>query len=90
MIIIHGGIDYRVQLTEGLSAFTALQLKEIPSEFLFLHQENHWVLKAENQIKWFDEVYKFFDKYTLSNEYEIPEEADIYKIFNKEYNYLIK
>ena len=90
MIIIHGGIDYRVQLTEGLSAFTALQLKEIPSEFLFLHQENHWVLKAENQIKWFDEVYKFFDKFTLSNEYEIPEEADIYKIFNKEYNYLIK
>ena len=87
MIIIHGGTDYRVQLTEGLSTFTALQMKGIPSEFLFLHQENHWVLKAENQIKWFDEVYKFFDKYTLSNEYEIPKEAEIYKIFNKKYNY---
>ena len=87
MIIIHGGIDYRVPLTEGLSAFTALQLNNIPSEFLFLHQENHWVLKAENQIVWFDEVLKFFDKYTLSSEYEIPEEAEIYKRFNKKYKY---
>ena len=88
MIIIHGGTDYRVQLTEGLSAFTALQLKGIPSEFLYLPQENHWVLKAENQIKWFDEVYKFFDKYTLSNEYEIPKEAEIYKAFKKDYDYI--
>ena len=88
MIIIHGGIDYRVQLTEGLSTFTALQLKGIPSEFLYLPQENHWVLKAENQIKWFDEVYKFFDKYTLSNEYEIPKEAEIYKAFKKDYDYI--
>ena len=88
MIIIHGGIDYRVQLTEGLSTFTALQMKGIPSEFLYLPQENHWVLKAENQIIWFDEVYKFFDKYTLSNEYEIPKEAEIYKTFKKDYDYI--
>ena len=87
MIIIHGGTDYRVQLTEGLSAFTALQMRNIPSEFLFFHEENHWVLRAENQIKWFDEVFNFFDKYTLSNEYEIPKEAEIYKIFNKKYSY---
>jgi acylaminoacyl-peptidase len=87
MIIIHGGIDYRVQLTEGLSTFTALQMKQIPSKFLFLHQENHWVLKAENQVIWFEEVYKFFDEYTQSNEYEIPKEAEIYKIFNKDYDY---
>ena len=87
MIIIHGGTDFRVQLTEGISAFTALQMKGVPSEFFFLHEENHWVLRAENQIKWFEEVYNFFDKYTLSNEYDIPEEAEIYKIFNKDYDY---
>ena len=87
MIVIHGGKDYRVPLTEGLSTFTALQLKGIPSEFLFLHQENHWVLKPENQVKWFDEVFKFFDNYTLSNEYDIPQQAEIYKKFVKGYNY---
>ena len=87
MIIIHGGTDYRVPLTEGLSAFTALQLKGIPSEFLFLHEENHWVLKPENQVKWFEEVYKFFDNFTNSNEFEITEEARNYKIFNRKFVY---
>ena len=74
-------------LTEGLSAFTALQLKGIPSEFLFLHEENHWVLKPENQVKWFEEVYKFFDNFTNSNEFEITEEARNYKIFNRKFEY---
>ena len=87
MIVIEGGTDYRVPLTEALSTFTALQLRGVPSEFFFLHQENHWVLKGENQIKWFEEVFNFFDKYTLSNEYEIPEEAKIYKSLNNFYNY---
>ena len=64
MIIIHGGTDYRVPLTEGLSAFTTLQLRGVDSEFLFLHEENHWCLKPENQIKWYDRVYAFFEKYT--------------------------
>ena len=87
MIVIHGGIDYRVQLTEGLSTFTALQMKNIPSEFVYFPLENHWTLKAENQVRWFDEIFGFFDKYTISNEYETPEEAKIYKKFNKDYNY---
>ena len=88
MIIMHGGKDYRVPLTEGLSAFTSLKLKGIDSKLVYFPKENHWVLKAENQIKWFDEVYKFFDKYTLSNEYEIPKEAEIYKAFKKDYDYI--
>ena len=86
-LIIHGGKDYRVPLTEGLSAFTALQLRGIPSEFLYLYEENHWVLKAENQVKWFDEVFKFFDKYTDSNEYEFTKEAKIFSIFNRKFKY---
>ena len=85
MIIIHGGNDYRVSLTEGLSSFTSLQLKNIPSEFLFLHEENHWCLKPENQIKWYDRVYAFFDKYTKSGDYELNEEEMNYKFFNKKY-----
>ena len=86
MIVVHGGTDYRVPLTEGLSTFTALQLRGVPSKFLFLHQENHWVLKAENQVKWFEEVYDFFDEYTKSNEFEESEDAKYYKVFNKKFD----
>ena len=58
-LVIHGGKDYRVQLTEGLSTFTALQLKKIKSRLLYFPMENHWVLKAENSIKWYEEVFRW-------------------------------
>ena len=68
MIVIHGGNDYRVPITEGLSAFTALQIRNVTSEFLLLHEENHWCLKPENQIQWYERVYKFFEEYTKKKE----------------------
>ena len=49
-------MDYRIPISEGLSMFTALQLKNVPSRFLRFTGENHWVLKPENSIKWYDEV----------------------------------
>ena len=63
MLVIHGGRDYRVPLTEALSTFTSLQLKNVPSEFLFFHEENHWVLKPENQIVWLERAFKWFKQY---------------------------
>ena len=44
-------LDYRVPLNEALSTFTSLQLKGVPSIFLFFPLENHWVLNPSNQIK---------------------------------------
>ena len=64
MLVIHGGMDYRVPLTEALSTFTALQLQKIESKFLYFPMENHWVLKPENSVKWYQEVLGWVDKYT--------------------------
>ena len=64
MLVIHGGKDMRVPLTEGLQAFTALQMKGIDSQFLYFPEENHWTLNPANQIQWYDSVYKWFEKYT--------------------------
>ena len=64
MLVIHGGNDYRVPLTEGLCTFTGLQLKEVESKFLYFPQENHWVLNPPNQVKWYEEVLNWFDKHT--------------------------
>lgn len=63
MLVIHGGLDYRVPLTEALSTFTALQLRGVKSKFLYFPKENHWVLKPENQIKWYDEVFAWMKDY---------------------------
>ena len=45
MLVVHGGLDYRVVDTQGICTFTALQRRGIPSKFLYFPDENHWVLK---------------------------------------------
>jgi hypothetical protein len=40
----------------GLSVFTALQRRGIPSELLYFPNENHWVLKPADSIQWYDTV----------------------------------
>ena len=64
MLVIHGGRDYRVPITEGLCTFTALQLRGIESKFLYFPMENHWVLNPPNQVKWYEQVLDWFDKHT--------------------------
>ena len=64
MLVIHGGNDFRLPITEGLSTFTSFQLKGIESRFLYLPMENHWVLNPANQLKWYEEVLIWLDKHT--------------------------
>jgi dipeptidyl aminopeptidase/acylaminoacyl peptidase len=63
-LVIHGGLDYRIPETHAMGAFTALQRKGVPSRFLELPDENHWVLKPQNSKRWHDEVFAWIDKYT--------------------------
>ncbi len=47
-MVIHGEKDYRVDLSEGLSMFTALQRMYVPSQFLYFPDEGHNVGKLKN------------------------------------------
>jgi dipeptidyl aminopeptidase/acylaminoacyl peptidase len=64
MLVVHGGKDYRIVDSQGISTFTALQRKGIPSRFLYFPDENHWVLKPENSILWHDTVLAWLDQWT--------------------------
>jgi dipeptidyl aminopeptidase/acylaminoacyl peptidase len=63
-LVIHGQNDYRVPLAQGLSVFTALQRRGIPSEFLYFPNENHWVLKPADSIQWYDTVLAWMSRWT--------------------------
>ncbi len=52
ILIIQGGIDFRVPIEQGLEAFQAAQLKGLKSKLLYLPDENHWVLKPHNGLVW--------------------------------------
>ena len=59
ILIIQGGIDYRVPIGQGQEAFQAAQLRGIKSRLLYFPQENHWVLKPQNAMVWQSEFYKW-------------------------------
>ena len=67
MLVIHGGLDYRVVDTQGMSTFTALQRRGIPSKFLYFPDENHWVLKPQNSIQWHETVLGWLNQWTKGN-----------------------
>jgi dipeptidyl aminopeptidase/acylaminoacyl peptidase len=56
MLVIHSALDFRIPLDQGIGAFTALQRRGVPSEFLTFPDENHWVLKPQNSIQWHETV----------------------------------
>jgi len=71
MLIIHGNNDYRVSLTQGLSTFTALRLKNVDAKLIYYPLENHWVVSnVANQVVWLQEIINWFKKYAP------PEEED--------------
>ncbi|WP_242104531.1 S9 family peptidase [Lysobacter sp. M2-1] len=56
MLVVHGQLDYRIPVEQGIATFTALQRRGIESKFLYFPDENHWVLKPQNSVLWHDTV----------------------------------
>jgi dipeptidyl aminopeptidase/acylaminoacyl peptidase len=52
ILVIQGGIDFRVPVEQGLQAYQAAQLLGLKSRLLYFPTENHWVLKPQNAIAW--------------------------------------
>lgn len=63
MLVIHGGLDFRIPDNQGMATFNALQRRGIPSRFLYLPDENHWVLKPGNSILWHETVLGWLDRW---------------------------
>ncbi len=63
MLILHGELDFRVPVTEGLQLFTALQRQGIPSQLVTFPNENHWILKPANSVFWHTTVFGWLASY---------------------------
>jgi dipeptidyl aminopeptidase/acylaminoacyl peptidase len=62
MLVIHNEKDFRVPLGQGMEAFTAAQLKGLPSRFLYFPDENHWVTKPQNSVLWQRVFFDWLDR----------------------------
>ena len=61
-LVIHGEKDYRVPISEALYLFDALQYFEVESELLIFPDENHWILRPQNVVVWYQSIARFFDE----------------------------
>lgn len=63
ILIISNEKDFRVPVGQGMEAFTAAQLRKIPSRLLYFPDEGHWVLKPQNSLLWQRVFFEWLDKY---------------------------
>lgn len=63
MLVIQGAKDFRVVETQALATFTALQRQGIPSRFLYFPDENHWVIRPQNSVRWHAEVLDWLSRH---------------------------
>jgi dipeptidyl aminopeptidase/acylaminoacyl peptidase len=59
MLVIQGERDYRCPVSEGVSLFTALQTRNVPSRLLYFPDEGHFVTQPANAETWYKSVLGF-------------------------------
>ncbi|MFB3815365.1 MAG: prolyl oligopeptidase family serine peptidase [Terriglobales bacterium] len=64
MLVVHGQLDYRLDVSEGFQLFTTLQRLKVPSKMLYFPDEGHWVLKPQNSRLWYKTVNDWVDQWT--------------------------
>jgi dipeptidyl aminopeptidase/acylaminoacyl peptidase len=78
MLVVHGDRDYRVPVGEGLRLWADLNTQfaaedgTLPHRFLYFPDENHWVLKPQHAVVWYETVFAFLAQHVLGEEWEKP------------------
>jgi dipeptidyl aminopeptidase/acylaminoacyl peptidase len=63
-LVVHGQLDYRLDVSEGFQLFDTLQLLGVPSKMLYFPDEGHWVMKPQNSQLWYKTVNEWVDQWT--------------------------
>ena len=64
LLVVHGQLDYRLDVSEGFQLFTTLERLKVPSKLLYFPDEGHWVLKPQNGRLWYQTVNAWVDQWT--------------------------
>lgn len=63
MLVIHGELDYRVPITQGLELYGVYKGKGLDARLVYYPNENHWILRPQNSIFWYQEVHNWLERY---------------------------
>lgn len=62
-LLIHGQQDLRVPVGQSFELFRTLQSRGVESRLIYFPDENHWILKPNNSIYWYNEVQDWMEKF---------------------------
>ncbi len=72
MLVIHGELDVRVPISEGVTLWTDLVRHGVAARFLYFPDEHHWVLKPQHARLWYETVLAFLDEHLQERPFERP------------------
>jgi dipeptidyl aminopeptidase/acylaminoacyl peptidase len=71
-LVVHGELDYRVPVGQGLQLFTALQTQKVPSKLLLFPDEGHWILKPHNSMLWYNSLIEWLREFAAPKPVAAP------------------
>jgi dipeptidyl aminopeptidase/acylaminoacyl peptidase len=78
LLVVHGDKDYRVPIGEGLRLWSELAEHHadaegrMPHRFLYFPDENHWVLKPQHAVVWYETVFAFLSEHVRGEDAAPP------------------
>jgi dipeptidyl aminopeptidase/acylaminoacyl peptidase len=61
-LVVHGQNDLRVPVNHGQELYQTLLMKGVPTRYVYFPNENHWVLKPQNSVFWYQQVKRWFEE----------------------------
>jgi dipeptidyl aminopeptidase/acylaminoacyl peptidase len=62
-LVIHGELDYRVVVAQGLTLYGVLKAKGVPARLVYFPDEGHWIETEDNAMVWWDEFIGWLDRW---------------------------
>lgn len=62
-LVIHGQLDYRVPVNHAQELYQTLLMKGVPTRYVYFPNENHWILRPQNSVFWYQQVYRWFQEH---------------------------
>jgi dipeptidyl aminopeptidase/acylaminoacyl peptidase len=66
-LVIHGELDYRVVVTQGLLWYGMLKAKGVPARLVYFRDEGHWIEQRHNALLWWGEVLGWLTRWVGSD-----------------------
>jgi dipeptidyl aminopeptidase/acylaminoacyl peptidase len=74
-LILHGEVDYRVPVSQGINLHGALTGKGVPARIVVFPKEHHWIVRPRAAQLWWREVFAWLERWNGPQQAAGPEPA---------------